>query len=453
MVNSNLLKTVRFVDTHQWNVKHFFATAISSKYSLEEIGKHTIHITEKTKLFENPEKEYAILGISNEVGMFDAYTELGKNINQPYIHVEDGCLAYNPYRVNVGSIGLKTPLLKNEYISPAYVVFKCKGTILPEYLYLVLKSRVFNTIIQEKTTGSVRQTLSYENLSTIKIPVPATIDEQRKLVGKFNSLINEANFLKQKADSSEANLEKTIFDSLGIKAKENYVSNGILNTVRFQNVHQWGYDKVAIRFPYSFEKYKAHSFVSTPGWLSDIYRGRSPQYSHKSNSVILNQKCNRKNEIDLTHAKSVNDEWLSKIPYYLLTQKNDIMINSTGEGTIGRASVIISDDQIGLAYDSHMLLLRVNLNEVDPLLWVYLFNSPLGQRQVDLYKSAQATKQTELGIENTKKIRFPLPSLSVQKRLSDMIEKETFYIKKIRQQAEELYQKAKMDFEEVIFGE
>ena len=75
MVNSNLLKTVRFVDTHQWNVKHFFATAISSKYSLEEIGKHTIHITEKTKLFENPEKEYAILGISNEIGMFEMKSE------------------------------------------------------------------------------------------------------------------------------------------------------------------------------------------------------------------------------------------------------------------------------------------------------------------------------------------------------------------------------------------
>ena len=79
MVNSNLLKTVRFVDTHQWNVKYFLGTAISSKYSLEEIGKHTFHITEKSKLFENPEKEYAILGISNEIGMFDAYTELGKN--------------------------------------------------------------------------------------------------------------------------------------------------------------------------------------------------------------------------------------------------------------------------------------------------------------------------------------------------------------------------------------
>lgn len=100
-----------------------------------------------------------------------------------------------------------------------------------------------------------------------------------------------------------------------------------------------------------------------------------------------------------------------------------------------------------------MLLLRVNLNEVDPLLFVYLFNSPLGQKQVDLYKSAQATKQTELGIENTKKIRLPLPPLSIQKSVSNIIKKETLQIVELREEVTRLYQKAKFDFEEAIFGE
>lgn len=67
----------------------------------------------------------------------------------------------------------KNRFAKNEYISPAYVVFKCKDTLLPEFLYLVLKSTVFNSIIRENTTGSVRQTLSYDNLAVINIPVPS----------------------------------------------------------------------------------------------------------------------------------------------------------------------------------------------------------------------------------------------------------------------------------------
>lgn len=60
--------------------KTFFATSIISRYPTESIGKHTVHITEKTKLFNEPEKEHKILGISNEKGMFDAYVELGKTL-------------------------------------------------------------------------------------------------------------------------------------------------------------------------------------------------------------------------------------------------------------------------------------------------------------------------------------------------------------------------------------
>lgn len=205
MVNNCLLKTVRFVDTKQWNVKHFFATSIISRYPTESIGKHTVHITEKTKLFNEPEKEHKILGISNEKGMFDAYVELGKNINQAYIYVENGCLAYNPYRINVGSIGLKTDLQKNEYISPAYVVFKCKDTLLPEFLYLVLKSTVFNSIIRENTTGSVRQTLSYDNLAVINIPVPS-IETQKQLLMTYHSALKEAERIKEEAEKLDVSI-------------------------------------------------------------------------------------------------------------------------------------------------------------------------------------------------------------------------------------------------------
>ena len=285
-----------------------------------------------------------------------------------------------------------------------------------------------------------------------KIPVPA-VSIQNQIITAYNLLLDRATNLECEAINLEKALQKSVFDSLGIKTKEQNVSVSLLNTVKFQNVHQWGYDKIAVDFPYSFEKYKGHSLSSNQNWLKEIYRGKSPEYQQNGKCIILNQKCNRTNEIDLKHAKTVNELWFSKIPCEQLTQIDDIMINSTGEGTLGRASLIDSDEYVGLAFDSHMLLLRVNLNEIDPLLFVYLFNSPLGQRQVDLYKSAQATKQTELGIENTKRIRFPLPSLAIQKSISNLIKKETLKICKLREEANGLYEKAKIEFEEAIFGE
>ena len=167
---------------------------------------------------------------------------------------------------------------------------------------------------------------------------------------------------------------------------------------------------------------------------------------------ILNQKCNRINNINLSYAKSVDEAWIKSINEKFLTRENDILINSTGEGTIGRASLIKKDFE-GFAYDSHVLLLRVNLEEVNPSILVYLINSQYGKKQVEMYKGAQATKQTELGIENVKKLLFPLPSIEKQNILASYIEKEEKEIQLLNKKNILLKDSSRMQFEREVFNE
>ena len=450
MVDNSLLKIIQFSETKQWDVKYFYSVTISSKYHISTLGEHIIRINKKTKLSNDPEKEFKILGISNEVGMFDAYHELGKNINQPYIFVENGCLAYNPYRINVGSIGLKTSNLKNEYISPAYIVFKCKSTLLPEYLYLVMKSSTFNYLIRNNTTGSVRQTLSFDNLAKINIPIP-DLSIQKQLVEEYNSKMIEFYNNENLIQSRKLELEKYVFSELGIKNIQIRENNKLLQVVSFKDVHFWGYDKLICKLPYVFEKYKAYNFNNKPSWIKELFRGKSPKYKD-SDIFILNQKCNRINNINLSYAKSVDEAWIKSINEKFLTRENDILINSTGEGTIGRASLIKKDFE-GFAYDSHVLLLRVNLEEVNPAILVYLINSKYGKKQVEMYKGAQATKQTELGIENVKKLLFPLPSIEKQNILASYIEKEEKEIQLLNKKNILLKDSSRMQFEREVFNE
>lgn len=240
MVSAPLIKTVRFRDAERWNVKHFFASAISSEYPISSIGRHTVHIRQKVKLSDELGKEFKILGISNEIGMFDAYTALGEEINQPYLYVENGCLAYNPYRINVGSIGLKTDKLSHEYISPAYVVFKCRETILPEYLFILLKSSGLKQSIREHTTGSVRQTLSYENLAKIKIPVPP-LEAQEKIVSSYKEAILRSQAARQTAVELEQSIEGHLFALLGIApAEDSETQHALLGRTHFKNLSGWG---------------------------------------------------------------------------------------------------------------------------------------------------------------------------------------------------------------------
>ena len=118
-----ILKTILYSEFYMWDVKRFVKSSISSKYDIVELSNYIAERSEKVKLFNFPDEEFGILGVNNKIGLFDAYTEKGKNINQAYKKVKNHDLAYNPYRVNIGSIGWKTQNQKNDYISPAYVVF------------------------------------------------------------------------------------------------------------------------------------------------------------------------------------------------------------------------------------------------------------------------------------------------------------------------------------------
>ena len=132
-----------------------------------------------------------------------------------------------------------------------------------------------------------------------------------------------------------------------------------------------------------------------------------------------------------------------------LTQEGDILINSTGEGTIGRAAVV-DKDNTGLLYDSHVLLLRLNKNYIEPKYFELVFNSRYGQEQVENVKSAKTTKQTELGVENLKRILIPIPPLKVQQ---DIVKHITVLYKEALdlQQLSPYYQQAISKFETQIF--
>ena len=236
-----LLSQVKFSDMTQWDVKQFFFSKIHSNYPIEKLGKHLIHHTEKICPSDYPDKDFAILGVSNKIGMFDASIEKGKSIKQKYHIVKENWLAYNPYRINVGSIGIKTSDLKGGYISPAYVVCSCKDTILPEYLWLMMKSDLFNLLIKNSTTGSVRQTLHYEKLAAIKAPVPS-VTEQERILNEYHELLNRAAAEVVKGDKYGLTLLKDIQSEVSVLNEDDLKTENtesILSTVSFTATDRW----------------------------------------------------------------------------------------------------------------------------------------------------------------------------------------------------------------------
>lgn len=99
--------------------------------------------------------------------------------------------AYNPARINVGSIARLTSF-ENGIVSPMYICFRAKGSVLPEYLDYYFESKQFFTEIQKRLEGSVRQCLSFEGLCNIPLSIPV-IEEQQKIGDRLFTIDQKIN--------------------------------------------------------------------------------------------------------------------------------------------------------------------------------------------------------------------------------------------------------------------
>ena len=104
-----------------------------------------------------------------------------------YKIVRKGMLAYNPSRINVGSVACLAS--EDEVIvSPLYVVVAVDETrLLAEYLDLFLHSDVALRQIRSLTSGSVRDSLKYTAFTRLKLPIPS-IDQQKSVIHRLSQV-------------------------------------------------------------------------------------------------------------------------------------------------------------------------------------------------------------------------------------------------------------------------
>jgi type I restriction-modification system DNA methylase subunit/restriction endonuclease S subunit len=131
-----------------------------------------------------PETEFTLLGVSNQTGVFINERLKGKDIKQSYFKVDKNQSCYNPYRINVGSIGLCEFDLENQIISGAYNVFGCdEGVLNPKFLDALFKTKKFLDFVSEKANGGVRMDFKIEYMQEWQIPLPP-IETQNEIVEK-----------------------------------------------------------------------------------------------------------------------------------------------------------------------------------------------------------------------------------------------------------------------------
>lgn len=106
-----------------------------------------------------------------------------------YILVEENDFAYNPARVNIGSIGINDLKVRG-CVSPVYVVFRTEEGY-ENYFNYFIKTKRFKAEVVARATGSVRQSMNYSDFGLIEIiyPPKTVVDEFNLLIEPLQQLI------------------------------------------------------------------------------------------------------------------------------------------------------------------------------------------------------------------------------------------------------------------------
>ena len=127
-----------------------------------------------------------VLSVSNRQGFIKQSDQFeNRNVasedTSNYKIVEQNDFAFNPARINVGSIARLTTFEKG-IVSPMYICFRTQENVAPEYIDYFFESKHFYCEIQKRLEGSVRQCLPYEGLCNIPLSLPSF--EMQQLIGK-----------------------------------------------------------------------------------------------------------------------------------------------------------------------------------------------------------------------------------------------------------------------------
>ena len=232
---------------------------------------------------------------------------------------------------NAGYYNSSVPY-ENIRINSGMVILRSNGEIVDaRFLYQILKSEYYRPYFKQYCTGSAQPQLPIKNFSQIYLNVPDIKTQHRiaDILSVYDNLIENNQKQIKLLEEAAQRLYKEWFVDLRFPGHENTnIVDGVPE----------GWSKSTV------------SEVSTV-----LRRGISPKYNEKARGIVINQKCIRQTIVSYDEARTQE----KKYPAELEMMESDIVICSTGAGTLGRVGQIF-EAKGNATLDSHVTLIRAD---------------------------------------------------------------------------------------------
>ena len=147
-----------------------------------------------------------------------------------------------------------------------------------------------------------------------------------------------------------------------------------------------------------------------------LSRGKSPKYSEVKKYPVFAQKCNQPAGLALDRALFLDETTLDKWQQFFRLQDGDILINSTGTGTMGRIgyyeSAKLKPEYPFMVPDSHVTVARLGVGVVPKYIYYAMRSSFLQKAMEKQFRGT--TNQKEFYINSVAATPIPLPPTKTQ---------------------------------------
>ncbi|MEV0592964.1 restriction endonuclease subunit S [Nonomuraea cavernae] len=147
-----------------------------------------------------------------------------------------------------------------------------------------------------------------------------------------------------------------------------------------------------------------------------VSRGTAPTYVENSPVLAIGQRCIQNSGFDASNARP-HDRRYKRV---LWAAPGDVLLNSTGTGTIGRSCIF--DKSNMFMVDSHVTVIRVDRTKAEPRWINALLRSRWGQRHLESHCYTGSTNQIELSRSELTWMSVPVPPYMEQRRIAEILD-------------------------------
>lgn len=433
------LKYIDLVLLENWSVQGVLNAQFnySKKYEQARIGDFLIKSRNIVNIKDEKEYKRVTVKINNK-GVLLRNTEKGINIGtKKQYRAKAGQFIVSKIDARNGAFGIIPNELDNAIVTNDFPLFDVNTKkINSQFLLLITTTKVFIKFAQSCSSGTTnRQRMDIDLFLNQRIPLPK-LKEQNKIVSNYFSKIREAEILKKKVINLTEDIEKFLFQTLGL-AKENKMRRKKgLHFTDFRNIKRWD-----LSFLLQQDNVNKSIFpIVSYGELFLSLKNGIPARNYTANGIrFLKVSDIKQNYIDNSNVK-----FIEKFKSSDLITKNTLLI--TRKGTVGNSIYIRVDKK----YTASSEIFIIKLSSIIDGGYLAEINlSEFVQKQY--IEKNTGTIMPSLSQDKLKEILIPLPTLEKQKKISNHILKIKKKVTELMALSNKKEQEAYQEFEETIF--